>query len=97
MIYLISINSNLSDLSNLLITQSFEANYSIAANGAIAVHIPYTVPSGYRAIGVAGYYTGMTTVFALRVSVGRMDICNVYSNAVNSKLTQKILFAKILN
>lgn len=59
-----------------------------------AISFTYTVPDGYKAIGIVGFYTGNTEVYTLRVTTNRMDLRN--KNTVSVTVTPKltVLLAK---
>ena len=93
-------NSNLSELSgslsNLFTAATGSTQYSVAAYGATAIHIYPEIPSGYVAIGIAGFNTGSTNVLPFIVSNNRIDVQNVGGSAITSMATITVLCVKRL-
>lgn len=57
----------------------------VPANGVATVNITYTVPSGYKAIGVVGYFSGNAYCFPYRI---RLQYNSIYlTNTSSSQVT----------
>ena len=80
--------------SNMFKTVIGNKQYTIDAIGSLPLSIPYTVPSGYKSLGVVSFYTGHPAIFPLRVISGRMDIHNVHNEAVTATAEITILCVK---
>lgn len=72
------------------------ASTTLASGGSTAINFSYSVPSGYIAIGVVGYYTGAVSVFPLRISNKRMDVRNVATTENTFTPTLTVLLMKSL-
>lgn len=85
-----------SSLSNLFTTATGSTQYSVAAYGATAIHIYPAIPSGYVAIGVAGFNTGSTNILPFIVSNNRIDVQNAGGSAITLTATITVLCVKNL-
>lgn len=88
-------NTN-SNLSNLFKKVTTSKEYTVTANGATVISISHTIPSGYKILGVVGFYTGHVSNYPLYVTYNRMDIQNTSDSNITATAKIEVLCVKSL-
>ena len=83
-----------SDLNKLLRVVELSANYTLSANGAQAISIPYTLPDGYSFVAAVGFRTGDVSIYAIGVDGNRIDLKNTSATTITGTVKIKVLYAK---